>query len=148
MREAGAAARAMLVAAAARQWNAGVADCRTEDGFVVHADGRRLAYGALAIAAVTTAPGEVRLKSPREFKLIGRAQPRRDTPSKVNGTAVFGIDVRPPGMLYATVRMSPVVGGTVASVNGDAAMKMPGVVKVVDFSRRCPRKPAPAPGWR
>jgi isoquinoline 1-oxidoreductase beta subunit len=140
MREAGAAARAMLVAAAARQWNAGVADCRTEDGFVVHADGRRLAYGALAIAAVTTAPGEVRLKSPRDFKLIGRAQPRRDTPSKVNGTAVFGIDVRPPGMLYATVRMSPVVGGTVASVNGDAAMKMPGVVRVVDFSASLPEK--------
>lgn len=134
MREAGATARAMLVAAAAGQWNARAADCRTEDGFVIHADGRRLAYGALAAAAATSAPGEIRLKAPREFRLIGRPQPRRDTPSKVNGRAVFGIDVRPEGLLYAAVRMAPVIGGTLAGVDADVALKMPGVVGVVDFS--------------
>jgi isoquinoline 1-oxidoreductase beta subunit len=134
MREAGATARAMLVAAAATEWSARVADCRTEDGHVVHADGRRLAYGALAARAVHAQPGEVRLKSPEEFKLIGHPQPRRDTPSKVNGTAIFGIDARPQGLVYAAVRMSPVIGGTVAGVNSVAALKMPGVLKVVDFS--------------
>jgi isoquinoline 1-oxidoreductase beta subunit len=140
MREAGAAARAMLVAAAAKQWNARVQDCRTEDGQVVHADGRRLAYGALAVAAATAAPGEIRLKDPKEFKLIGRAQPRRDTPPKVNGGAVFGIDVRPEGMVYAAVRMSPVIGGVVSSVQPEAVLKMPGVMQVVDFSSALPEQ--------
>ncbi|MYN40848.1 molybdopterin-dependent oxidoreductase [Duganella sp. FT109W] len=134
MREAGATARAMLVAAAAAEWSVSAADCRTEDGHVLHADGRKLAYGALAVKAVNAQPGEVRLKTPQEFKLIGKPQPRRDTPSKVNGTAIFGIDARPAGMLYAAVRMSPVIGGTVASVNSAAALKMPGVIKVVDYS--------------
>ena len=134
MREAGAAARAMLVAAAAQQWNARAADCRTEDGFVLHADGRRLGYGALAAAAATSQPGEVRLKTPQEFRLIGRPQPRRDTPDKVNGRAVFGIDVRPDGMLYAAVRMAPTIGGTLAGIDANAVLAMPGVLRVVDFS--------------
>ena len=138
MREAGAAARAMLVAAAARQWNARAQDCRTEDGVVIHADGRRLGYGALAVAAATSAPGEVRLKDTSEFRLIGRPQPRRDTPSKVNGAALFGLDVRPEGMLYAAVRMSPVIGGAVANVKPEAVLKMPGVLRVVDFSSALP----------
>ncbi|MYN19171.1 molybdopterin-dependent oxidoreductase [Rugamonas sp. FT107W] len=140
MREAGATARAMLVAAAAAQWKVRAEDCRTEDGFVIHADGRRLAYGALAVAAATSKPGEIRLKSPRDFKLIGRPQPRRDTPSKVNGTAVYGLDVRPQGMVYAAVRMSPVIGGRVASVDADAVLKMPGVLRVVDFSSALPAR--------
>jgi len=134
MREAGATARAMLVAAAAAQWRAQAADCRTDSGYVVHADGRRLAYGALAAAAATSQPGEVRLKSPPQFTLIGRAQPRRDTPAKVNGSAVFGIDVRVPGMVYAAVRMAPVIGGAVAAVDAAAVMTMPGVLRVVDVS--------------
>ncbi|MCU6501406.1 molybdopterin-dependent oxidoreductase [Rugamonas sp. A1-17] len=140
MREAGAAARAMLVAAAAAQWQARAEDCRTEDGFVIHADGRRLAYGALAVAAATSKPGEIRLKAPRDFRLIGRPQPRRDTPSKVNGTAVYGLDVRPQGMVYAAVRMSPVIGGRVASVDAAAVLKMPGVLRVVDFSSALPAR--------
>jgi isoquinoline 1-oxidoreductase beta subunit len=140
MREAGATARAMLVAAAAAEWNARVEDCRTVDGHVIHADGRKLAYAALAQKAVTAKPDKVRLKAPEEFKLIGHPQPRRDTPSKVNGTAIFGIDVRPPGMLYASVRMSPVIGGTVGSVNSAAVLKMPGVLKVVDYAGALPEK--------
>ncbi|SEO02128.1 isoquinoline 1-oxidoreductase, beta subunit [Duganella sp. CF517] len=134
MREAGATARAMLVAAAAELWKVRAADCRTEDGHVVHADGRRLAYGTLAAAAATSRPGEVRLKTPQEFRLIGRPQPRRDTPAKVNGRAVFGIDVRPEGLLYAAVRMAPLIGGAVAGVDANAVLTMPGVLRVVDFS--------------
>ena len=134
MREAGATARALLVAAAAQQWKVREDECRTEDGFVIHAGGRRAAYGSLAAGAALLAPGEIRLKQPREFRLIGRAQPRRDTPSKVNGTAGFGIDARPPGLLYAALRMSPVIGGTLARVDTAAVLKMPGVAKVVDFS--------------
>ncbi|WP_348694215.1 xanthine dehydrogenase family protein molybdopterin-binding subunit [Duganella fentianensis] len=140
MREAGATARAMLLAAAAKQWQARVADCRTEQGFVIHADGRRLAYGALAQAAVTAKPDAVILKTPQEFKLIGRAQPRRDTAAKVNGSATFGIDVRPEGMVYAAVRMAPVIGASVAKVDSAAALKMAGVLQVVDFSAALPER--------
>jgi isoquinoline 1-oxidoreductase beta subunit len=138
MREAGATARALLVAQAAREWKAKEADCRTEDGHVIHADGRRLAYGALAPAAADGAPGEIRLKQPKDFRLIGKPQPRRDTPSKVNGTAGFGIDARPPGLLFAALRMAPVLGATVARVDTAAALKLPGVSRVVDFSSALP----------
>ena len=134
MREAGATARALLVAAAAAQWKVAATECRTENGYVLHASGKRLAYGTLAAQAAAGTPGEIRLKTPQEFRLIGREQPRRDTPSKTNGTATFGIDVRPPGMLYAAVRMAPVVGGTLAKVDATAVLKLPGVQRVVDFS--------------
>ncbi|WP_093388681.1 xanthine dehydrogenase family protein molybdopterin-binding subunit [Rugamonas rubra] len=134
MREAGATARALLVAAAAREWRVAPAECRTEAGFVLHASGKRLAYGALAARAALSEPGEVRLKQPREFKLIGTPAPRRDSAAKVNGSAGFGIDARPPGLLYAAVRMAPVLGAGVASVDAQAVKGMPGVSRVVDFS--------------
>lgn len=134
MRAAGATARALLVAAAAEQWKVAAGECRTEAGYVVHASGRRAAYGELAARASTATPGEVRLKDVSQFKLIGQPTPRRDSPSKVNGSAGFGIDARPPGMLYAAVRMSPTVGGTVAKVDSAAVLKMAGVSRVVDFS--------------
>ncbi|WP_295993207.1 xanthine dehydrogenase family protein molybdopterin-binding subunit [Rugamonas sp.] len=134
MREAGATARALLIAAAAEQWRVAPAECRTEAGFVIHASGKRASYGSLAARAVLATPGEVRLKDSKDFKLIGTPAPRRDTPSKVDGSAGFGIDARPPGMVYAAVRMAPTVGGTVARVDAAAAMTMPGVARVVDFS--------------
>jgi isoquinoline 1-oxidoreductase beta subunit len=138
MREAGAVARAMLVKAAAGQWKAQPNDCRTEDGFVIHADGRRLAYGALAAAAAKDGAGidagDVRLKDARQFKLIGKPVPRRDSAIKVNGAAVFGIDVRPPGMVYAALKMAPAVGATVASFDASKVQSMPGVLKVIDVS--------------
>jgi isoquinoline 1-oxidoreductase beta subunit len=142
MREAGAVARAMLLRAAAEQWKLDAARLSTRDGFVLHPDGRRLGYGELAArAAVVGAdiePGDVRLKTPREFRLIGQPVPRRDTPAKVNGSALFGIDARVPGMLYAAVRMAPVVGAGVASFDAAKAMAMPGVVKVIDVSSALP----------
>ena len=134
MREAGATARAMLVAAAAQQWQVAAGECHTDAGYVVHSSGKRAAYGELAARASAATPGEVRLKDISQFKLIGQPTPRRDSASKVNGSAGFGIDARPAGMLYAAVRMSPTVGGTVAKVDSAAALKMAGVSRVVDFS--------------
>jgi isoquinoline 1-oxidoreductase beta subunit len=138
MREAGAVARAMLVKAAAGEWKSSAADLHTEDGFVIHKDGRRASYGSLAARAADVGAGiqagDVRLKEPREFRLIGKPISRRDTPGKVDGSARFGIDARPAGMLYAAVRMAPVVGATVASFDAAAVKGMPGLVGVADVS--------------
>ncbi|WP_305824661.1 xanthine dehydrogenase family protein molybdopterin-binding subunit [Massilia brevitalea] len=138
MREAGAVARAMLVKAAAEDWKAPVAYCRTEDGYVMHRDGRRASYPSLAARAAEVGAGidasDVKLKEPRAFRLIGKPVPRRDTPGKVDGSARFGIDARPEGMLYAAVKMSPVIGGTVASFDAAAVKGMAGVSGVVDVS--------------
>jgi isoquinoline 1-oxidoreductase subunit beta len=138
MREAGAVARAMLVKAAADEWRVAPAECRTADGFVLHRDGRRASYASLAARAARVGAGieaaDVRLKDPRQFKLIGTSAPRRDTPAKVNGSAVFGIDARPPGMLYAAVKMAPQVGARVASFDDQRIRSMPGVRGVVDLS--------------
>ncbi|MDB5918981.1 MAG: acylaldehyde oxidase [Massilia sp.] len=136
MREAGAVARAMLVAAAAAEWRVAAADCGTDAGFVTHNSGRRASYASLAVKAAGVAidPGQVKLKQPKDFKLIGTAQPRSDSQAKVDGSAAFGIDARPPGLLYAAVRMSPVLGARLASFDAAALKALPGVIGVVDFS--------------
>jgi isoquinoline 1-oxidoreductase beta subunit len=138
MREAGAVARAMLIAAAAAKWRLPAAECGTDAGFVTHPSGKRASYGSLATKAASAGAGidaaDIRLKQPKDFKLIGTAQPRRDSAAKVNGSAAFGIDARPPGLLYAAVRMAPVVGGRLAAVNAAAVKPMPGVAGVIDFS--------------
>jgi isoquinoline 1-oxidoreductase beta subunit len=143
MREAGAVARAMLLRAAAERWQLDAARLRTRDGFAIHPDGRRLGYGELAARAAVLGAGieaaDVRLKSPSEFRLIGQPVPRRDSPSKVNGSALFGIDARVPGMLYAAVKMAPVIGAGVASFDAARVLAMPGVVKVVDVSAALPQ---------
>src|SRR5262249_51775927 len=109
LREAGATARIMLVAAAAKRWGIDTESCRAQDGEVIHAQtGRRLKYGELAAeAAKMPAPGSVALKAPNEFKLIGTPARRLDAPSKVNGTAIYAIDARPPGVKFATLAQSP-----------------------------------------
>ena len=133
MREAGAVARTMFVSAAAKRWNVDPASCRTQSGEVLHAPtGRRLKYGELAAdAARLPVPEHVALKHPEDFKLIGRPAKRLDTPAKVNGTAVFGIDVRPPGVKIATLAQSPVFGGRVKSVDDTAAKAVKGVSQIV-----------------
>src|SRR5712692_3016778 len=105
LRQAGATARTMLVSAAAKRWNVDPASCRAQSGEVRHAPtGRRLKYGQLAAdAARMPVPEKVVLKQPKDFKLIGTSAKRLDTPSKVNGSAVYGIDVRPPGVKVATL---------------------------------------------
>src|SRR3989454_1229161 len=133
-RQAGAAARAMLITAAAQKWNVDAASCRTENGMVIHsASNRRLSYGQLADSAAKIAPPQqVALKDPKDFKLIGKPLKRLDTPEKTNGKGIFGIDVKVPGMLTAVVARSPVFGGKVKSFNADKSKAMPGVRKVVE----------------
>ena len=133
MRRAGATARTMLMAAAAKRWNVDPASCRAERGAVIHTPShRRLSYGALAAAAAALPiPDNVVLKRPEDFKLIGTPAKRLDTPDKVNGRAQFGIDVRLPGMKIATVAASPVLGGTVAGLDAAKAMAIAGVRQIV-----------------
>jgi isoquinoline 1-oxidoreductase beta subunit len=134
LRKVGAAAREVLVAAGAKRLGVKPAACRAEEGAVVHgASGRRLEYGALvADAAKLPVPGNPRLKDPRSFRLIGKRVPRLDTPPKVAGRAVFGLDVRVPGMRYAAVARPPTLGGKVKGFDAAAAGRVPGVIKVVE----------------
>ena len=133
LRRAGAIARTMLVAAAARKWNVDPASCRAQSGEVLHSPtGRRLKYGELAAdAARMPVPATVALKQPQDFRLIGTPAKRLDTPAKVNGTAVYGIDVRPPGVRIATLAQSPVFGGRVKSMDDTAAKAVKGVRQIV-----------------
>ena len=136
LREAGATGRVMLISAAAQTWGVAENTCSTGKGEVVHqATGRRLRYGALVDkAAKLPVPKTVSLKSPKEFHLLGQPVARLDIPEKVNGSAVFGIDTKRPGMLIARVVKCPVFGGKVESFNADKAKAVPGVRNVVKIS--------------
>jgi isoquinoline 1-oxidoreductase beta subunit len=133
LREAGATARAMLVGAAAKRWEVDPKSCRAEDGAVMHDSTKRhLKYGDLvAEAANLPVPTNVAMKSPEEFKLIGKPVKRLDAPAKVNGTAIYGIDARPPGVKFATLAQSPVFGGRVRAVDDSAARAVKGVRRIV-----------------
>jgi isoquinoline 1-oxidoreductase beta subunit len=133
MRQAGAIARTMLVSAAAKRWNVDAASCRAQNGEVVHAPtGRRIKYGRLAAdAARMPVPEKVALKQPQDFKLIGTAAKRLDAPAKVNGTAIYSIDVRPPGVKIATLAQSPVFGGRAKSLDDTEAKAVKGVRQIV-----------------
>jgi isoquinoline 1-oxidoreductase beta subunit len=137
LRKAGAAARAMLVAAAAETWNVDRASCFTENSQVIHnASGRRLSYGQLAEkAARLTPPPAVSLKDPKDFRLIGKPVKRLDTPEKINGKCIFGLDVHVPGMLVAVVARCPVFGGKLKSFDASKAQAVPGVRHVVAIER-------------
>jgi isoquinoline 1-oxidoreductase beta subunit len=130
-RQAGAAARAMLVAAAAQQWKVDASACRTESGAVLNGS-NRLTYGQLVTSAAKLSPPEkVQLKDPKTFKLIGKPIKRLDTPEKLNGKAVFGIDVKLPGMLNAVIARPPIFGAKMKSFDDSRARSMPGVRKIV-----------------
>jgi isoquinoline 1-oxidoreductase beta subunit len=133
LRQAGAVARTMLVAAAAKRWNVDPASCRAQSGEVHHPQTRRsIRYSELAAdAARMSVPKGVALKRPEDFKLIGKPAKRLDAPAKVNGTAVYGIDVRPPGVKIATLAQSPVFGGRVKGVDDAAAKAVKGVRQIV-----------------
>jgi isoquinoline 1-oxidoreductase beta subunit len=137
VRKAGAAARSMLIAAAAADWKVEPATCGTEPGHVVHAaSGRRMAYGKLADKAADLKPPEnVKLKETKDFRIVGKATRRLDTPAKINGTAVFGLDIQLPGMLVALVARPPVFGGKIKSYSADKARAVPGVKHVVQIPR-------------
>jgi isoquinoline 1-oxidoreductase beta subunit len=137
LRRAGATARAMLVAAAAQQWKVDAAACRTENSEVIHAASkRRLSYGQLARpASRLQPPKQVTLKDPKNFRLIGTPTKRLDTPEKVNGAGVFGLDVKVPGMLVALIARPPVFGGRLKRFDGGKAKAIPGVRHVIEIER-------------
>ncbi len=135
LRQAGAAAREVLIAAAAQTWDVDPSACRAENGAVTHAGGRRLTYGRLVATARTLpVPTDPPLKEPKDWKILGTRVPRLDTPPKVDGSAQFGLDVTVPGMLVAVVARCPVFGGTVASFDAAQAKAVPGVRHVVQIS--------------
>ncbi len=136
VRHAGAAARFMLIAAGAQRMNVSQLECVAENGWVNHQpSGRKVSYGAIANdAARMVAPDDPVLKQPSEFKILGKRTPRHDTPLKVTGKALYGLDVKRPGMLIATVAKCPVFGGKVKSYNAERALKVKGVKKVVQIS--------------
>lgn len=135
MRRTGAAAREMLVQAAAQRWAVEPSQCRTENGAVVNVStNARLSYGSLADAASKLpVPATITLKDPTQFRLIGKPMKRLDTPAKITGRAMFGIDVQLPGMVHAVVARCPVFGGSVARFDPTNAKAVPGVIDVVQI---------------
>lgn len=137
MREAGAAARAMLVEAAAARWGVPSAECRTDAGIVSHPSGHRATYGQLAEAAARRElPRRLVLKDPANFKLVGQSLPRIEARSKLDGTARFGIDVTLPDLHYAGVLMCPTLGGRVTRFAADSVAALRGVRKVIAVDAR------------
>lgn len=134
LRIAGAQVRTMLVNAAAARWNVDAAQLRAADGKVTGPGGRSATYGELAEAASKLpVPEKVTLKEAKDFKLIGKPTKRLDTAYKVNGTAEYGIDVKLPGMVYASLEQCPVIGGKPTSFDAAKAKAMPGVIAVVQI---------------
>ena len=132
LRQAGAAARLLLIQAAAQRWQVGADQLRAENGRVLGPNGQSLGYGELVEeASKLPVPENIPLKPAEQFKLIGKPIRRLDTPAKVNGTARFTIDLVVPGMKYASARACPVIGGTVRSVDDRAARKVSGVIDVI-----------------
>ncbi|WP_395056785.1 molybdopterin cofactor-binding domain-containing protein [Polaromonas sp.] len=131
LRTAAATARASLLGAASLQWRLPVAEFTVSDGVISHPSGKSAHYGELAKFAAATPPGEVTLKERKDWKVIGQSAPRRDLPAKVDGTARFGLDVRLPGMLYAAIRLCPMLGGAPGAMDIPAALAMPGIERFV-----------------
>ena len=134
LRLAGAQVREMLIAAASDKWKVDPSTLKAENGMVLGAGGKKASYGQLADAASKlTPPEKPAMKDPSQFRIVGTRLTRLDTPAKVNGTAIFGMDVKLPGMVYASLAMSPVIGGTVKSFDAAKAKGMPGVIDVVQI---------------
>ncbi len=137
LRQAGAVGRILLIAAAAKRWNVDPATCRARGGMVFNASSSmHLTYGELAEAAAklpVPPVADIKLKDPKDFALIGTRARRVDSPIKINGSAVYGIDTRQPGMKVAAVAISPVLGGKAKTVDEKAALAVKGVRQVVNI---------------
>ena len=132
VRQAGAAARTMLITAAAQQWKVPTSECQARQSVVTHASGLRAKYGELAtLASTLPVPNNIKLKDPKDWQVIGTSPPRLDLPAKVNGSQLYAVDMQLPGMLHASIVQSPVFGGRVKRVDDSAAKAMPGVEKIV-----------------
>lgn len=146
LRKAGAAAREMMTEVAAKRWNASISNCYAEDGriFLRNSD-KSFSYGELADeAAKLPIPKNPKLKDPKDFKIIGKTNPRLDVPSRVTGKAVFGLDVDVPGMVYAAIEHAPAVHSKIVSVDDAAALKIPGVIRVMKAERPMPHRKSEA----
>jgi len=137
LRKVGAAAKEMLIKAASEQWKVPASECHAEKGEVVHKpSGKKLGYGALAsVASKLPVPEKPTLKDPKDFRILGKNSPRPDIPSKVNGTAVFGIDAETEGMVYASVEHCPVFGARLVSFDDTEVKKIKGVIAVEKITR-------------
>ena len=132
LRQAGAAARTMLIAAAAQQWQVPAEQCQAANSVVTHPSGLRARYGELAsLASSLPVPTQVKLKDPKDWTLIGTSPPRLDLPAKVDGSQLYAVDIQLPGMLHAAIHQCPVFGSRVKSVDDSQARGMPGVRKIV-----------------
>jgi isoquinoline 1-oxidoreductase beta subunit len=146
IRKAGAAAREMLTSTAAKKWNVPVTECIAEDGKIHHkATGKSLTYGELADdASKLEIPKDPKLKEAKDFKIIGKYNKRLDVPERVNGKAVYGIDIDIPGMVYASILHSPAIHGKVVSIDDSEAKKVKGVLQVIKTERTMPHRSAEA----
>jgi isoquinoline 1-oxidoreductase beta subunit len=131
LRTAAATARASLLGAASLQWKLPVSELSVKEGVVSHPSGKAASYGELARFAAATPPGTVVLKDRKLWTLIGQRAPRLDVPAKVDGSALFGLDVRLPGMLYAAIRLCPMLGGSPGVIHANAVLSRPGVERLV-----------------
>ena len=133
MQQAGASARVRLIEAAARRWQCDASECKTADSVIQHMpSGRKLTYGAVCADAVAVKlDKEPKIKSPEEYRIVGKSMPRLDTPPKLDGSAIYGIDARVPGMVYASIRQCPVPGGKLMSVDDSAIRGRAGIIQVV-----------------
>ena len=143
LRLAAATAKASLLLAAASQWKVPLNEITVKEGVLTHASGKSANYGEFAKAAAGQAPQHVALKDRKDWTLIGKPSQRADVPSKTNGTAIFGMDVRLPNMLFASVVQVPQMGGTLVNFDAKEALAMPGVVKCVELAS----KAGSAPGF-
>ncbi len=132
VRKGGAAAREMLIAAAAKQWSVPASECKAHNSVVTHPSGKQATYGQLAsLASSMPIPEDPKLKDPKDWKIAGTSPARFDIPAKVNGSQIYAVDVRLPGMLHASILQSPVFGGFVKRIDDSKAKSMPGVKQIV-----------------
>ena len=132
VRKGGAAAREMLIAAAATQWSVPASECTAQKSIVTHPSGKRATYGQLAsLASSMPIPEDPKLKDPKDWKIAGTSPARFDIPAKVNGSQIYAVDVRLPGMVHASILQSPVFGGFVKRLDDSKAKSMPGVKQIV-----------------
>ncbi len=147
-RRVGAAARAMLVAAAANRWSCPAEEITTDHGFLMHGSDHKLSYGEVAAEAAKLSPppfASLKLKDPKNFRIIGKSQTNVDMPSITTGKPLFGIDVKVPGMVYAVIQRCPVFAGKVKSFNEAEIAKLPGVRKTIVIAGMLPDYNVPNP---
>ena len=136
MRQMGATTKALLISAAAQKWEVSESECTAENHFVIHNSGKKVSFGALVeIAKTLEVPTDVKLKSPEDFKYIGKTLPSIDLENYVTGSAVFGLDKRLPNMKFVAIQRCPVTFGTVRSFDATETLKIKGVLDVIEFPR-------------